>query len=1125
MDNKMTHSRNDVLHIRGSQALRLRRSVLLLLNVSVLLVMSSPASAQVRLQADAMTQNSATGPVLSSPAISINPFQVQLRGQANNVYRIQASTDLIHWITVAIHQASGDGIVNFTDPQAGNFNQRFYRALMASSLVSPRINAQATAASRQDRVLVKPKGGANLALLHTILGIQVLRTYPAIGNLQVLQLPAGSTVAGVIAAYQESGLVEYAEPDLLIQGLVSPNDPYFSDDSLWGLNNIGQAGGKPDADIDAPEAWDILHDASNIIVAVIDSGIRATHQDLAANLWVNPGESGTDSFGLDKRFNGKDDDGNGYIDDVNGINALLVQGPPIDDHGHGTHVAGILGGVGGNGVGIVGVAWRVQIMALKFLDTLANGSVSDAIECIDYARTKGAKIINASWGWYGENSSALRDAIQSIQNAGIIFVAACGNSAINNDTNPLYPASFDLDNIVAVAATTRADQLAQWSSYGASTVDLGAPGEEILSCGHTNDTNYRFWMGTSMAAPHVAGACALLRAQYPPDGYLQIIHRLLSATDPLPALAGKCVTGGRLNLQRALLATDEIVITLSEAIPQAFESGAEPGVIRFYRTGDPSQPLPEVRWSFSGTAVNGSDFERLPTSSEFPIGSDADLIIKPVDDTEFEGSETVTVTLLDGPGYRVGSPNTATVTIVDNDESSTEPVITLSEADALAFEAGADPGVIRFHRTGDSSQPLPEVRWSFSGTAVNGSDFERLPTSSEFPIGSDANLIIRPVDDTEFEGNETVTVTLAEGPGYRVGSPSTATVTIVDNDVPLPVVTVAASDANASESGETGTFTITRSGSTSSTLAVTYTLSGTATNEADYGRLPGSVTIPAGSSSAAVVVTPVNDAAVEGSETVTLTISPNGAYAIGSPNSATVTIGDNDQPPPLPTVTVAATDANAAEPADVGTFTVTRAGSTASSLTVNYTLSGTAQNGTDYQPLSGSLTIAAGSSSANITVNPIDDSAVESNETVILTIAANSAYTVGSPSSAPITIVDDDQPPLPRPVVSVVASDALASEVGPDNGAFRISRTGSTAAALTVRFVLTGTARNGVDYQTLATSVTIPAGASSAPVTVRPINDLLIELAETVILTLSSDPAYDINVLLNTATIVISDGF
>jgi subtilisin family serine protease len=435
--------------------------------------------------------------------------------------------------------------------------------LAAFSPASAQVNVRGAAAFRDDRILVKPKAGVDLVDLHALLDIQVLRAYPEIEDLQVLQLPPDTTAAAMIAVYQASGLVEYAEPDLVVQALATPNDVHFSNGSLWGLHNTGQFGGKPDGDIDAPEAWDILHDAPGVIVAVIDTGIRATHEDLAANLWINPGESGPDLLGLDKRFNGRDDDGNGYVDDVNGINAIYGLGWPIDDNGHGTHVAGTIGARGHNVVGIVGVAWRVQLMALKFLNHVADGSISDAIECIHYARTKRARIINASWGWYGENSAALRDAIRTAGNAGIIFVAACGNSSINNDINPLNPASFNLDNIVAVAATTRADQIANWSSYGATTVDLGAPGEEILSCGNTTDFDYTYKFGTSMAAPHVSGACALLWSRYPSDSYQQIIIRLLSTTDPLPTLAGKCASGGRLNLRAALLGTNSTTIRSS----------------------------------------------------------------------------------------------------------------------------------------------------------------------------------------------------------------------------------------------------------------------------------------------------------------------------------------------------------------------------------------------------------------------------------------------------------------------------------------------------------------------------------------------------------------------------------
>jgi subtilisin family serine protease len=432
---------------------------------------------------------------------------------------------------------------------------------------------------RAERILVKPKAGValtTLAAFHTTMGTQVLRTFPGIGTLQILQLPPGANVADVISAYQRSGLVAYAEPDHPVQSLATPNDPGYLDGSLWALTNYGQLGGTPGADIKAPAGWDLQNTASDIIVAVIDTGARLTHEDLAANLWVNPGESGFDQLGLPRCCNGRDDDGDGYLDDVHGIDAILGTGFPNDDDGHGTHVSGIIGAVGNNSVGVVGVAWRVQLMECRFIDTYlyptAPGYISDAITCINYAISKGANIINASWGGYNFNSQALYDAINSARNANMIFVAACGNSAGDNDSNPLYPASYTLDNIIAVAATTRTDALASWSNFGATTVHLGAPGLDILSCWDTADNAYQGDSGTSMAAAHVSGVCALVWAHFPTETYRQIINRVLAGTDPLPSLAGKCVTGGRLNLQKALSSTSSpqrprLAVTSSATAP------------------------------------------------------------------------------------------------------------------------------------------------------------------------------------------------------------------------------------------------------------------------------------------------------------------------------------------------------------------------------------------------------------------------------------------------------------------------------------------------------------------------------------------------------------------------------
>lgn len=347
------------------------------------------------------------------------------------------------------------------------------------------------------------------------------------GNLQVVDVPQGDSVAGLIAKYEQSGLVEFAEPDFIRQLDLSPNDQQYTNGTAWALNNFGQGGGVADADIDAPEAWDVLNSASNIVVAIIDSGIRRTHEDLASNVWVNPG-------------------GAGY-----GWNALLNTEAPVDNDGHGSLMAGVIGAVGNNGKGSSGVAWQVQLLACKSFATTTSGTDADIIEGLEFARTNGARVINMSLSGTGFSLS-LSNAIFSAREAGIIVVTSAGNDAANLELQPRYPACYDIDNIIAVAATTRTDALWSSSGFGTTKVDLAAPGHQITSTFAFGDSQYITTSGTSYSAAYVSGACALLRARYPTETYQQIIARVLNGVDPLPSLAGKCVTGGRLNLRKAL---------------------------------------------------------------------------------------------------------------------------------------------------------------------------------------------------------------------------------------------------------------------------------------------------------------------------------------------------------------------------------------------------------------------------------------------------------------------------------------------------------------------------------------------------------------------------------------------
>lgn len=463
---------------------------------------------------------------------------------------------------------------------------------------------------------------ANIAALHAATGAKILQKFENLDNLQVVELPRGLSVRAAIDRYQRSGLFEFVEPDYRVSSSTTPNDPRFQNGTLWALNNTGQSGGTDDADIDAPEAWSTLHSAESVIVAVVDSGIRYTHEDLAGNLWTNPGEIAG---------NGKDDDGNRIVDDVHGMNAIDDSGDPLDDNGHGTHVAGTIGGIGDNGKGVVGVAWTVQIMALKFMDSGGSGYVSDAIQCIDYARAHGANVINASWGG-PDFSLSLQSAIDKLRQDGIIFVAAAGNDSTDNDNQPTYPACFDLDNIITVAASTRTDALADYSNYGANSVDLAAPGSSIYSCWNQGDSSYAYSSGTSMATPHVTGAMALLKARFPDLSYRELIARLLDHVDPVSSFAGKCVTGGRLNLEKALGSAVEAAFS---ATP---ETGTFPLDVQF--SDESFGAITEWIWDFG---------DGTPESNE----------PSPTHTFAYEGNFPVTLTVRDA----AGNSDTATRTI------------------------------------------------------------------------------------------------------------------------------------------------------------------------------------------------------------------------------------------------------------------------------------------------------------------------------------------------------------------------------------------------------------------------------------------------------------------------------
>jgi subtilisin family serine protease len=408
--------------------------------------------------------------------------------------------------------------------------------------------APATAAGAESRVLVRfdPTAGRHdRAAIRGTAGAELERVLPLSG-LQVVAPAPGVSREELIERLERSGKVEYAERDKTRTTMVMPTDPYFHLE--WGLHNTGQSvagtAGTVDADIDAPEAWELTTGSPTATVAVVDSGIDYGHADLQPNIWTNPGESGNG-----RETNGVDDDGNGYVDDWRGWDWVDSDNDPLDLNGHGTHVAGTIGARGNDATGVAGVSWSGRLLPLRALDANGSGFVSDVIQAYLYASAKHVRIVNASIGGTAF-SQAERDAIASAP--GTLFVVAAGNDAEDNDVIAHYPCNYALDNVICVAATDQNDALADFSDYGNATVDLAAPGVDVASTWLNGAWAYS--SGTSMATPHVAGAAGLVLAQHPSDSTAVLKQAILGGADVKPALQDKVATAGRLNAYRALLA-------------------------------------------------------------------------------------------------------------------------------------------------------------------------------------------------------------------------------------------------------------------------------------------------------------------------------------------------------------------------------------------------------------------------------------------------------------------------------------------------------------------------------------------------------------------------------------------
>jgi serine protease len=517
----------------------------------------------------------------------------------------------------------------------------------------------------KDELLVRfapniPK--ATIDQINATIGAQVLQSFQIVSNLHLVKIPAHLSVPEAIARYKGYANVLYAEPNFIVRTAqhvqLTPNDPNFT--QLWGLHNTGQTGGTPDADIDAPEAWDITTGSSSVVVFVIDTGVDYNHPDLNANLWRNPGEIPS---------NGIDDDGNGYVDDVYGIDTYYNDTDPFDGDGHGTHVSGTIGAIGNNNVGVVGVNWSVKIGHCKFLSDFGSGSTAGAISCLQYilnlkqTGNPANDIIatNNSWGG-GGFSQALYDAIKAHMNAGILFIAAAGNAGANNDTALFLPASYYLPNMIAVAASNHTDAKAGFSNYGRRTVHVGAPGQGILST--TPGNTYSTFSGTSMATPHVTGLAALIKAQFPSFTWYQIRNRILATGDVTTGMQNVTISDRRINAYGALTCNNVPFF----GIWRPFATASWPMLIAVYWVNceNPAGPI-SVTITPGGTVLNLLDDGNEAVSGDIYAGDGvysaiwtgpADICVVGTFTLTFSNGQSTTVQVGGAQGsYRCTTPS------------------------------------------------------------------------------------------------------------------------------------------------------------------------------------------------------------------------------------------------------------------------------------------------------------------------------------------------------------------------------------------------------------------------------------------------------------------------------------
>lgn len=614
----------------------------------------------------------------------------------------------------------------------------------------------------------------------------------------------GWQVDQLVSQLAADSSIAFAEPNyVLVQTETLPDDPQFP--SFWNLENTGQLGGTYDADIDAPEAWGLTTGAADAVIGLIDTGIDYSHPDLASNIWTNVGEIPND---------GLDNDGNGYIDDFLGWDFVNGDNDPFDDNGHGTHVAGILAAAGNNSRGVTGVTWNSKIMPLKFLDSNGAGTTADAITAISYATTMclrgvNIRLTNNSWGG-GAYSQALSDAIEASGQCNMLFVASAGNTNNDSDARSVYPASYELDNIISVTASDNNDQKAGFANFGANSVDLAAPGVNIVST--LPGGQYGVKTGTSMAVPHVAGVAALAWSLKPTEAYQAIRASILGSVDFISTLSGITSSGGRLNAFDTLL---DLITVSSDDVPLAIpDQSTVTSTLTFadaITVGDVNvqldishtnaQDLDVFLIAPDGTRVelftdvggNGDDFSAtmLDDEAPTPIASGSSPFtgrfrpegaLSVLDEKNAQGTWTLEVS--DDKRNGTGTLNSWSLSVARY--VPVPPAIVIESVQLVEGDNEDTNFVFSVTRNGDTSAGSSVDYVSSDGTAVAGSDYDPIAGRLYFSPGETSKSItVRVHGDRTPEPDETffVDLSVADNATLQVGR---GIGTIANDDVDPP---------------------------------------------------------------------------------------------------------------------------------------------------------------------------------------------------------------------------------------------------------------------------------------------------------------------------------------------------